>query len=382
MTLMLDMPTLVLNTGLSAVYAMVAMIFVWRVHSSELAVRYWSGAFLAMGAGAMLVGLRSKLPDFWTIVIGNLLIMTGYFGLHVGTALFTRRPVFWRTAIGITLACTAALAYWSLVKPDIRIRVAVFSVAMVIACAMVVRDLLRSSRGPQQLTYGALATIFVLAIIATLVRATDVMIDPDYTQLFSGGVIQVLWFAASQAAVFLSPFGFLLLTSQRLQLRLDRLANEDELTGVLNRRAFLARTLELLAELPRGQSTTLLALDLDHFKRLNDTHGHAAGDAVLRNFARTVTMQLRPDDLFARVGGEEFWILLPDTDVTGATQLAERLRGAVEAMRVSYGHEALQITVSVGVCAVSQGDISQALTAADGALYVAKAEGRNRVVAA
>ncbi|WP_169577676.1 GGDEF domain-containing protein [Sinimarinibacterium sp. CAU 1509] len=379
MTLMLDMPTLVLNTGLSAVYAMVAMLFVWRVHSSELAVRFWGGAFLALGAGAVLVGLRNKLPDFWTIVIGNLLIMAGYFMLHVGTALFTRRPVFWRSAIGITLASAAALAYWSLVTPNIRIRVAVFSGAMVIACALIVRDLLRASRGPQQLTYGAVATVFVISIIATLVRATDALIDPEYTQLFSGGVIQVLWFAASQAAIFLSPFGFLLLTSQRLQLRLDRLANEDELTGVLNRRAFLARTLELLADLPRGQSTALLALDLDHFKRLNDTHGHAAGDAVLRNFARTVTMQLRPDDLFARVGGEEFWILLPDTDVTGATQLAERLRAAVEAMEVSYGRDTLTITVSIGVSAVSQGDVSQALTAADGALYAAKEQGRNCV---
>jgi diguanylate cyclase (GGDEF)-like protein len=382
MTLMLDMPTLVLNTGLSAVYAMVAMLFVWRVHSSERAVRYWSGAFLALALGAMLVGLRGRLPDFWTVVAGNLLIIGGYFMMHAGTALFTRRPVAWHVAIGVLLGSAATLAWWSLVSPNIRLRVAVFSAATVVGCGLIVRDLLRSSHGPQRLTHSVLAGVFLITIVATLVRAIDVLIDPGYTQLFSGGIVQVVWFAAGQAVIFLSPFGFLLMTSQRLQLRLDRLANQDELTGVLNRRAFLARTLEQLAELPRGQNTTLLALDLDHFKRLNDTHGHAAGDAVLRSFARVVTTQLRPNDLFARVGGEEFWILLPDTDVAGAAQLGERLRAAVEAMRVPYGPDSLQITVSIGVSAVSQGDVSQALNTADGALYAAKAEGRNRVVVA
>ncbi len=379
---MLDIRTLLLNTGLAAIYAALAMLFVWRVHPREPAVRYWGGAFLTIAAGALLIGLRGRLPDVWSVLIGNLGVIAGSWLMQAGTAIFVRRPVPWRFAGAVVAAAALAFWYWGLVAPSYVLRGLVFSLAAGLAWIFTVADLLHAARGRQRTLHLAVAALFALCIAATAVRAIDAQLNAANISLFQGGALHVTWFAAAQAVIFFSPFGFLLLTSQRLQQRLDRLANEDALTGVLNRRAFLAQALDLLASRPTGQGGALLVLDLDHFKQLNDRHGHAAGDAVLRGFARTVAAQLRTEDLFARVGGEEFWLLLPGVDRAGAAQVAERLRAAVAAQKFAAGSQHLQATVSVGVSAVELGDIAGALAAADRALYAAKAQGRNRVVIA
>lgn len=382
MAVTLDMPTLVLDTGLSAVYAAIAMVYVWRVHGRDPAVRHWASGFLCIAAGALLVGLRAQLPALWSIVFGNTLIVVGTCLMYVGTALFTRRQVRWLVVAGSAAATAAAMFYWGTVRPDFAWRLAAFSAGMCLPWALMIFDLNQGSRGPRRATRRLVSAIYAVCIVATIVRASDAWLDPDVSQVFSGGWVQSFWFAAAQAVIFFSPFGFLLMTSERLQLRLDRLASEDELTGVLNRRAFLARALEMLATQPADEPSAILVLDLDHFKQINDRHGHAAGDAVLRGFAQTVAMQLRPDDLFARVGGEEFWLLLPSTSIGAAMQTAERLRVLVEAADTLFGPERLRLTVSIGVSAIKLGDISGALSAADRALYAAKSQGRNRVVQA
>jgi diguanylate cyclase (GGDEF)-like protein len=122
-----------------------------------------------------------------------------------------------------------------------------------------------------------------------------------------------------------------------------------------------------------------MLLDLDHFKRLNDVHGHAAGDAVLRGFATMVTSQLRREDVFARYGGEEFSILLPETTEADALMVAERIRAAVERMDVRFGEEILKTTVSIGITPMADRSFEAALALEDTALYRAKSLGRNRV---
>ncbi|MFA5938370.1 MAG: GGDEF domain-containing protein [Sinimarinibacterium sp.] len=382
MAVVLDMPTVVLNTGLSAIYAMIAMAYVWRVHQREPAVRYWAAGFLGIAIGALLVGLRAQLPPLWTVLVGNTLIVVGNCLMYAGTALFTRRPLRWPVVAGVCAATALAMAWWGLVRPDFVWRLTFFSVGMCIPWLLMIVDLERSGQGPHRRTHRFVAAIYWICIAATAIRVVDAWLDPSVSQLFAGGWVQSLWFAAGQAVIFFSPFGFLLMTSQRLQLRLDRLANEDELTGVLNRRAFLARALELLATQAREEAAAILVLDLDHFKQINDRHGHAAGDAVLRSFAQGIAIQLRPDDLFARVGGEEFWVLLPATPIASALQTAERLRVLIESSDTLFGAQRLRLTVSIGVSEVRLGDISSALSAADRALYAAKSQGRNRVVQA
>ncbi|MBU3909033.1 MAG: diguanylate cyclase [Gammaproteobacteria bacterium] len=164
--------------------------------------------------------------------------------------------------------------------------------------------------------------------------------------------------------------------------KLLHLATTDTLTGLANRRHFLAQVEQEADRIRRfGNLAALLMLDLDHFKSVNDQHGHAAGDAVLKAFAQTVQASLRKTDRAGRMGGEEFAILLPETTPEAARNFAERLRQTVAALPIDFENRSLSVTVSIGVTSLSPADIApeDALRRADQAMYQAKESGRNRV---
>lgn len=162
---------------------------------------------------------------------------------------------------------------------------------------------------------------------------------------------------------------------------LARLAREDALTRLPNRRALdeaLAREVARAAR--SGGALAAIALDVDHFKRVNDAHGHAAGDAVLAAVAARAAAALRAGDLLARAGGEEFAALLPGAGLAEAAEAAERIRAAVAAEPVQACGQAIAVTVSLGCAALGPGEDGAALLArADARLYAAKAGGRDRV---
>jgi len=161
------------------------------------------------------------------------------------------------------------------------------------------------------------------------------------------------------------------------------LATTDPLTRGLNRRAFMERGNAEMARSARYQrDVSLLMIDLDHFKTINDTHGHAAGDAVLRAVGDALRSKLRQTDLWGRVGGEEFAVMLIETDGNGAAVVAERLRRHFASMTVPYGAYDLHFTVSIGMTSLVGADdgLEAALRTADALLYEAKEAGRNRVV--
>lgn len=170
----------------------------------------------------------------------------------------------------------------------------------------------------------------------------------------------------------------------RIAQDLAALADVDALTGARTRHG-LDSELRAAAEAQerRGHPYALLVADLDHFKVVNDTWGHAVGDEVLRSVAHLFQAQLRPDDTLFRIGGEEFLVVARDTEPEGAMALAERLRLAVAENRFGMLPEGRRLTVSIGVATTPPGDDPKALlTAADAAMYAAKQAGRNRTLAA
>ncbi len=168
-----------------------------------------------------------------------------------------------------------------------------------------------------------------------------------------------------------------------LEEELTRQAHVDYLTGVSNRRHFMACAEQELRRAKRyAESLAIFMIDIDHFKRVNDRHGHRAGDTVLVALARLCQATLRSFDILGRLGGEEFAVLLPETDGVEAVRVAERLREAIAVTRVPLGDGAcVQITVSIGVAALTSPDdnVDVLLSCADAALYEAKNSGRNRV---
>ena len=168
--------------------------------------------------------------------------------------------------------------------------------------------------------------------------------------------------------------------SRRLQAALEE-ATTDDLTGLANRRAFLERSPGIVLSAKRNGSTcSALYLDIDHFKDINDSFGHATGDEVIAAVGRAIANRLRRGDLVARYGGEEFVALLPDTPLDEAASLAEQIRRLVATTDLVTVNPPLEVHVSVGVAGLRLGDDTQTLlAAADAALYQAKRSGRNRV---
>jgi diguanylate cyclase (GGDEF)-like protein len=196
--------------------------------------------------------------------------------------------------------------------------------------------------------------------------------------LFAGdGVAYALQIAAASLHF---AYGGMLAT--RLSRRLLHLSRHDSLTGLLNR---LAASQQLNVEWQRyrrnGESFALLMIDADHFKRINDEHGHPAGDEVLVQLSGLLRHGSRPMDSAARMGGEEFMLLMPGVDAAGAQAVAERLRAAVQAHFATRLADAQRLTVSVGwtLAGGTDSDGQSVLARADRALYLAKAGGRNRV---
>ncbi|HLO75870.1 MAG TPA: GGDEF domain-containing protein [Magnetospirillum sp.] len=206
------------------------------------------------------------------------------------------------------------------------------------------------------------------ALLRLVIERVPVVLDPD------GGLCDM--------ALSLRDYS----DTQRHAAELEVLANHDALTGTANLRHFhRLASLELGHARRMNRSLALLALDLDHFKRINDQWGHAAGDLALKSFAATCRAALREPDILGRCGGEEFAIALPNTGMDGAMVIAERLRRAVESLSVPQPEgPPLSFTVSIGIAVAGPGqqavaDIAALLAHADRALYASKKAGRNRV---
>lgn len=169
---------------------------------------------------------------------------------------------------------------------------------------------------------------------------------------------------------------------RRREEELRKLATKDALTGVNNRRHFLELAGQEMARANRGgRPTTVLMMDIDRFKSINDTYGHPEGDNIIVKVAETCLAELREIDLFGRFGGEEFTALLPETDREGAVTVAERLREGVEGIVHQVGEAQVSVTISIGIGVASgeKQELTELITSADNALYEAKAAGRNRV---
>jgi len=172
---------------------------------------------------------------------------------------------------------------------------------------------------------------------------------------------------------------------KELEAELFHQASTDPLTGISNRRYFITRSEQELRRARRfARPLAVMMLDIDHFKKVNDTYGHAGGDTVLQAVVQIALSCLRNTDAMGRLGGEEFAIVMPETELRAATEVADRLRQTIASQNITLNHQTLRCTVSIGVAALQphDSDIDALLHRADQALYIAKQDGRNRVVGA
>jgi diguanylate cyclase (GGDEF)-like protein len=233
--------------------------------------------------------------------------------------------------------------------------------------------------------FGVLKVTAMLTVSSILI---SVLITIILRTLLSGGVSSSdIFFAAGVPAVVAPFFGYITLRlSDQLDLaeeRLRQLSITDELTQAYNRRYLIEVARKVLAGAKRyGDSFAIIIFDIDDFKRVNDTYGHAAGDQVLRVLSEICMTHIRDSDTFARYGGEEFVILVPRCCPTDIVKFAERIRVKLSEARIQYGQMDIQVTVSMGA-GIFDGttpDLDTILSRADTALYTAKKQGKNCTV--
>ncbi|QPC30643.1 diguanylate cyclase [Caldimonas thermodepolymerans] len=352
-----------------------------RVPDSQGA-RYWALAFVPLSIGSFLVGQGDALPALWQ-VLREPILLSGYGLLLIGLRQYLRRSRPWVLAGTVVLTALVAAAFFSAVVPYPPARVAVRSAGIfVLMCAALLAlrhlrdEMLRDVRYYLQACFCAIA---VLAVV----RAGVLLLPQD------GARAQYLHAALTLVMTMLVlavVAGLALLMTARMNDALARLTVRDPLTGVFNRRGIEAAAATTLSFARRlGCPVALLACDVDHFKAINDRHGHAGGDEVLKAFGRLLAEHFAAAELVGRVGGEEFVVLLPGADEAQARATAETLRLQVERhpFALSSGHS-LHLTLSIGVAVQARSETSwdDLLRRADQALYQTKEGGRNRIVVA
>ena len=252
--------------------------------------------------------------------------------------------------------------------------------AFVVAVRLLVFAMrLQPKKGRQAMMLGGVATLLGLGIVSLFDSVDNLVWHPNIVALPSAwlsvisGAVMTAWF---------EMFGRHAIERTRFESQLEALATTDPLTGILNRRACLERAEALASAAARyGRPFAVLIIDIDFFKQVNDLHGHETGDNVLQLFASLVKDRLRQVDVFGRMGGEEFLVLMPETSSGGAHIAAERIRKGIEDAVMQCRTTSLSITASIGVVAGVL-ILEEALRKADAALYQAKHDGRNQVVMA
>ncbi len=344
------------------------------------AARFWAAAsFIAMfGAATSLT--RGLMHPLIPILCGGGLMVLATSTAAMGIKRFCNRPASWWTVAVFVGATVAGMAIVSTGYDDVTARIIVFSMGQMAPLIWSLRDLLSRENGMS--TPGARLTGYISLSMIVIHTVRAIVLASGY-----GGKITLLEINTLQTVVivmmvFISMawnFSFLMMAIDRLRAEVAELALVDDLTGVANRRQLLKRLSEQCAMSYRtAQPFVVLAIDLDRFKGINDAHGHAAGDACLRTFVASAQGQLRPGDLLARSGGDEFCVVLPCTTPHEAESVARRLVESVRERAAFANNIAIPITVSVGVAQWGR-DISrdQLMANADQALYHAKKQGRN-----
>ncbi|WFU15994.1 GGDEF domain-containing protein [Bradyrhizobium sp. CB3481] len=380
---MLSVPTLwtvfVINfLALGLIWA-----YVMRCYPSFEAARFWTASAFVGAAGAAVAMLRVVMPDMMAPLLfaGTTLILTICLAA-MGVQRFFNQPVYWRHAVLVTVLGSIGLCSFTYVHDSVPGRMTVLTIAQTLPMAFSLKLLMARHDG--HINPGArlagMVTLLIMAIFAVRLFGAVTGI---------GGGFSYMHFNASQSVVvlvlvFLSMalnFGFLLMAMDRLRNEVADLALLDDLTGVGNRRYLLQRLTEECARSERGgQPFALLVIDLDGFKGINDTYGHAAGDACLQHFTLMAQTRLRPGDMLARTGGDEFCIVLPSSTLREGAMIARRVLEVCRADAEQCTGNEIPIAVSIGVAqwtAETGLYPDRLIAAADHALYDAKKAGRN-----
>lgn len=337
-------------------------------------LREWALALVLLVGGVLLFAAHGKSQVL--LLLANVIMVLGLGLTVIGTERFYNRRPSWRLYHAIWVLTALLLGYFLWIRPDFITRVVISSVFVFTLHARVIFVVFK--HGDRH--FSTLFFVSLVIIEAFIVGARGIMAltGGGDVNLLGTGTFAALYLATAHFMTLMMTVGFMTVCTRRLQITLERRSTLDPLTLTLNRRGFADIYAKEHALMRReGTFMTMLNIDIDYFKRINDSFGHATGDCVLVDMAQMIGKAVRASDHVARFGGEEFVVLLPATGLDRALHIAGRIQAALRAPRVDVP----PYTVSIGVACQSSADesLDSILSRADKALYFAKERGRDRI---
>jgi len=383
--MLLDNHTLIFSLMLVSATMSIGIFVASRQNERE-GLRRWGAAMAVMAIAWLLVDTRGHIPDVASIVLANTLFSTAI-SLEIA-AIYEYRGLPWPRWRCILPVAAIVTAFSVLPLQDMRghflASSLIYGVQLAILALALIED--KGLRTGHAWWLIFLTTISALPMMALrgLGAYFGHMKFATMQSRMMPNEIQLAIFVFLMVMITLGSLGFILMIKERADREIRKLALTDPLTGMLNRRAFMDHAEQELAFAQRNRlPLSVIMLDVDHFKAINDKHGHLVGDLVLINLVRQLARRLRAQDIIGRYGGEEFCILLPGTGDAGAHAAAESLRQVIESTTLA---EDISVTVSLGLSVYAPSpehrdiDFSALIEDADRALYQAKREGRNRTI--
>jgi diguanylate cyclase (GGDEF)-like protein len=380
---MLSIPTLWAAFVVNFLALGLIWAYVTRSYPKLASARFWTASAFTAAMGAMLASLRFMTDSLMPLVIAGSVLIFAACLASMGIARFYDRGAHWRVTALITGLSFAGLAFFTFALDSMAMRIFIYSMGQSLPLALSLKLLLsrRDGSGSPGARLAGVVALFIVAMCLFRPVAHLLHLGGEFSFVHANPVHCAMVVALMFLTMALN-FGFLLMSIDRLRDEVADLALLDDLTGVANRRHLLRRLTEECARSARGgEPFALLVIDLDGFKLVNDTFGHAAGDACLQHFSLMAQTRLRPGDMLARTGGDEFCIVLPASTVKEGAMIARRVLDVCRQDAAACTNGDIPISLSIGVAQWSQ-DIGlfpdRLVAAADHALYAAKKEGKDR----
>jgi diguanylate cyclase len=360
------------------------LLAITRAHHKEVrGPGYWAVGNLVIGLGMVLVLIQLDAAKI-LLLPGMALIGAGLCLFINGIQAFSGRTPNHRMTIAVFALLLIIDAYFMVAKHDIRATVILSAIIFALIYLYCARLTFSREEGIIGNLYWITSSLYLLMAFLMLGRAFyAARADTAVFDSFVAWPVNGYTFMLGAVSQFFISSLFVLMLSYKLNQKLESIATIDGLTSVLNRRGLEDAAVKMQDICKRiNLSMAVLLIDIDHFKKVNDTHGHLVGDDVLRHLASVIADILRSSDVLGRYGGEEFCAFLPNTTESDAIGLAERIRAGVEASPLMVNKVNIKATVSIGVAdSVRAGyDFKGLVATADSAMYGAKNGGRNRVM--
>jgi len=379
----LDVPTLAVMTVLVGTEFALGFMLVGRLLGRQPGLGPWTLCAITMAAGGLVWSAHGVLPELVLVLASNGAIFAAFGFAWIGARDFCGAP---RTILPLAIGVVpflSTLAYFSAVAPSTRARVVVAAAAAaawLLATAWTFLRKAPAGLGASAWVAGGAFLLHGLFQIGRMFFPQQGEHSSDLLQQGWPGVATALEIIIASLAILLA---IVALITHRLVRDLGRAARFDVLTGVLNRRALEQEGEQAIrTATTMGLPCAVVFFDLDHFKEVNDLHGHQAGDAALRHVVSIVSSSMRSTDLFGRYGGEEFVVVMPGATLDDARAAAERFRVRIAGRPASFQGLEIPVTASIGIASGHGVDLATLLSRADAALYRAKDGGRDRVIEA